>query len=279
VADTAEGPRSEAGIVAATQGGPVTLPSLVADLSELGVRRGMVLLVHSSLGSLGWVAGGAVTVVLALEEAVGEEGTVVMPTHSSDLSNPARWQHPPVPEEWWEIIRAETPPYDRAMTPTRGMGAIPECFRTQEGVSRSAHPLTSFAARGKHAGRIVADHALDSMVGEGSPLARIYDLDGNVLLLGVGHANNTSLHLAEHRADFSGKKTVVDGAPIVVDGERRWVEIPDLDLEDDDFAQIGESFEAESDAITIGKVGQTTARLMPQRALVDYGRAWMERNR
>ncbi|MEN6476456.1 MAG: AAC(3) family N-acetyltransferase, partial [Rectinema sp.] len=101
---------------------PNTVKSLASDLAALGVERGSTLLVHSSLRSLGWTAGGAHAVILALENAIGSEGTLVMPTHSGDLSDPADWQHPPVPESWWSVIREEMPAYDRALSTTRGMG-------------------------------------------------------------------------------------------------------------------------------------------------------------
>src|SRR5205085_4042113 len=107
--------------------------------------------------------------------------------------------NPPVPEAWWETIRNERPAFDARTQPTRGMGAIAECFRSWPGSQRSDHPLVSFTALGPNAERIAANHELANGLGEGSPLARLYDLDAHVLLLGVGHANNTSLHLAEYR--------------------------------------------------------------------------------
>src|SRR5690349_7103098 len=62
--------------------------------------------------------------------------------------------------------------------------------------------IVSFAAWGRHALPITANHALDYGLGEHSPLARLYDLDGSVLLLGVGYERRTSLHLAEYRAPY-----------------------------------------------------------------------------
>ena len=193
----------EAEVIARTPE-PRTLRSLTADLQRLGVEPGSTLLVHSSLSKIGWVAGGAVAVVQALLAAVGPEGTLVMPAHSN-MSNPKGWQNPPVPESWWQVILDERPPFDPRTTPTRGMGAIAECFRSWPGARRSDHPEVSFAALGPNAEAITADHERDFMLGEGSPLARLYELDACVLLLGVGHANNTSLHLAEYRSGVRGR--------------------------------------------------------------------------
>ena len=75
---------------------------------------GTVVLVHSSLSAMGWVCGGAVAAITALQGVLGSSGTLVMPAHSPGLSEPGKWQNPPVPESWWPVIRENLPAYDRS---------------------------------------------------------------------------------------------------------------------------------------------------------------------
>lgn len=257
---------------------PATVASLVADLRALGVTAGQTVMVHSSLSRLGYVAGGAHAVVLALLEAVGPAGTLVMPTHSGDLSDPAGWRRPPVPEHWWAPIRAAMPAFDPALTPTRHMGAIAECFRHIEEVRRSDHPTVSAAAMGPNAAALVSGHELAFGLGESSPQARLYDLDGRILLLGVSHANDTSLHLSEYRAEVPDKPWTTHHSPVVVDGERRWVAYDDLEGRDEDFALIGEAFAASGQEAR-GRVGAGDGRLCRARDVVDFGTRWIEAHR
>ena len=260
---------------------PATIDSLQADFRALGIRSGMVLLVHSSLSAMGWVCGGAVAVIVALQEVLGKTGTLVMPTHSTDLTEPSQWENPPVPESWWPVIRATMPAYQPDLTPTRSMGIIAETFRKQKGVLRSAHPHHSFWAYGHQASHITDNHSLEFGLGEGSPLARIYDLGGFVLLLGVGHNSNTSMHLAEYRATFPTKRIVQEGAPISAAGSRRWTTFENIDLDSSDFEQIGEDF-LRSDVereVHRAKVGLAKCQLIPQRAMVDFTVDWLEESR
>lgn len=263
-----------------SQNGPVTTKSLVDDLKKIGVQRGMVLMVHSSLSSLGWVSGGAVAVIYALEEVLGEEGTLVMPTHSGDLSNPEDWQNPPVPQTWCQTIKDTMPAFNPELTPTRKMGLIPETFRKQKNVLRSNHPQLSFAAYGKYSEYITGSHELPYSLGEGSPLARMYELGGYVLLLGVDHGNNTSIHLAEYRASYPSKKLIKSEAPIIENGLRVWKSFNEINLDADDFDTIGKVFESErKDLVKKGSAGYAEAILCPQRELIDYAVIWMNENR
>src|SRR5215207_9779931 len=152
-------------------GGPlVTVRSLAADLAELGLPGGATVLVHSSLSSLGWVCGGAPALLAALERALGPAGTVVVPTFTPDLSDPAGWRRPPVPESWWAEIRRSMPPYHPDRTPSRNMGALAELVRTQPAAVRSPHPQTSFAALGPLAEKLLSSHPPAPRLGPGCPL-------------------------------------------------------------------------------------------------------------
>jgi aminoglycoside 3-N-acetyltransferase len=258
---------------------PVTVDSMAADLRELGVEAGDTLLVHSALSELGWVAGGPQAVVDALQRVVTEDGTLVMPTHSTQYSDPSVWTSPPVPDDWVPQIRESIPPFRPAVTPTRSMGAVAECFRDYPDAIRSEHPLYSFAAWGENAEAIVEGHTFENAMGEDSPLARIYERDGAVLLLGTDHATNTSLHLAEYRSDVDLGETTA-GAPVMRDGEREWVEWTDIELDSDDFSETGAAFEeAQPESVAEGEVGAATAKLVDQPALVDFGAAWMSEHR
>lgn len=257
---------------------PVTVASLVHDLKLLGLSQGMTVLVHASQSKLGWISGGPQAVVMALREVLGDAGTLMMPSHSTQLSEPSHWENPPVSADWIPILRESVPAFDADLTPTRCMGAIAELFRRLPGVERSAHPHGSFAAQGPAAVTLLADHALEDMWGQTSPLGHLYEHDGHVLLLGVDHGNNTSLHLAELRADIPHPRQI-QGAPMIVDGQRRWVAYESFDLGSEDFAKLGDDFAQETDDERRGAVGWGLGRLMRQRAIVDFGQSWLERHR
>jgi len=257
---------------------PATTTSLHEDLRGLGLVEGAVVLVHSSLSSIGWTVGGAEAVIEALRRAVGAAGTLMLPAHSAQLTDPSTWDNPPVPEAWWPTIREAMPPYDPVRTPTAGMGVVAETFRRLPGVGRSRHPTGSFAASGPLSQRLLGGQTLDDGFGENSPLARLYDVGGWVLLLGVGHASNTSLHLAEYRSAARAARRRV-ASPMRSGRRVRWVTYWELPQDTADFPVIGAAFEAETRVTRISHVGAAEARLMPVVDLVDFASVALSRLR
>lgn len=258
---------------------PATRTSLADDLRRSGVRQGSVLLVHTSLSSLGWVVGGEPAVIEALRDSVGGDGTLVMPTQSWQLCDPAYLNDLRIPRSWWPIIRDHLPVYDPLTTPTRTMGAVAELFRRLPGSVRSTHPHRSFAALGPHAEAITARHDLDSPVGERSPLQALYDLGADVLLLGVGYDKCTALHLAEHRCEYAGKHIVRNGAALLDKGNRRWTTWDEYWVADDDFEAVGRDFAAGTGLERSGLVANAQAKLLPMRDLVDFAAQWFPAHR
>ena len=260
-----------------TASGPITTDRLVADLRELGVPSGATVMVHTSLRSLGWVVGGAQAVLAALRDAVGPDGTLVMPTQSWQLCDPAFLAE--TPPSWWPTIREHLPFYDPPTSPSQAMGAVAELFRTLPGAVRSPHPHRSISAAGPQAVRITARHPLDSPAGEESPLGVLVELDAWVLLLGVSAAKTTALHLAEHRADYPGKRTIGNGAAICVDGVRQWVSWQELEVHDDDFVAVTDAFADDTGLVRRHPVGAAQASLLPMRPLVGYAAGWFSIHR
>lgn len=266
----------------ATGPGPRTRAGLAADLSRLGVRDGDVVLVHASLRALGRVAGGAATVVRALLDVVGPGGTVVVPAMTPDNSDPSRWEAirgEPAPERSWPVIRRMLPAFDPACTPSFRMGAVAEAVRRWPGSVRSGHPQSSFAATGALAGPLMADHDRRCHLGPGSPLARLHDRAGHVLLLGVSWEVCTAFHLAEYLQPSPPRR---DYECVVSDGGARyWLRYEDVELIDADFGRLGAAFEASArgSGVRIGPVGAATARLFPLRDAVDFAVGWLRDHR
>lgn len=252
---------------------PKTRTSLAEDLRKLGLKKGMTVIVHSSLKSLGWVVGGPVAVVQALMDVITDKGTLVMPTHTAHYSDPGGWMNPPVPKEWWPVIRDEMPAFDPAFTPTYFMGAIVEAFRTFPDVIRSNHPTESFAAWGKNKEKIINGQPLDFALGEESPIGKMYRLEGYVLLLGVGYDSNTTMHLAEHR--IPQLKTEENAGPFYEDGKRVWKTFTQVSYREELFEEIGKAYEEAGHSLWKGKAGLADCRLIPQKELVDFTEKWL----
>lgn len=260
-----------------------TRAELAEDLRALGVEPGQDLLVHASLHAIAGPSDRAVraeVVADALWDVLGPGGTIVVPTATSDNSNTSR-EHlartAGLSDEKRRRFLLEMPPFDPASTPSTGMGAFAEYIRTSSGAVRSAHPQTSMAALGPSAARFVDAHAQDCHYGEASPLARLYEADGWILLLGVGYAVCTAFHLAEYRYTPT-PPTRIYSCVVSRGGRAQWWSYRDAVCDDCDFEQLGDVLDLRQYA-KYGQVGRASARLIRFRDAVDFAVEWLAEHR
>lgn len=255
---------------------PNTLISLEKEMRRLGLIEGMTVIVHSSLSSLGWVSGGSNSVINALKNIIGDTGNIIMPTHSVDVSNPDEWYAPSVPSEWLPIIKDSLPPFDPKTTPTFNMGSIVNNFLLHTGVKRSYHPTYSFACLGKDKDFILNNQPLSHGMGINSPLDKIYELDGFVLLLGTDYSSNSSMHLGEELSNSI--KIITNSSPILKDNKRVWETFKEIDYDSDNFNEIGNSFEKDKEKVKVNYIGNANCKLMKQRDIVNFTRDYIKKN-
>lgn len=159
------------------------LRTLRTDLARLGIGGGDVLIVHSSMKSIGWVQGGPRTVIRALQDTLTPTGTLLMPTFSDNF----------------EKVYEPSDPYDPRHSPSR-VGLLTETFRRMPGVRRSGHPTHSVAAWGERALEMTEDHTFISGLDAESPFRRAARAGAKVLMIGCGFNRLSLLHVAEELA-------------------------------------------------------------------------------
>ncbi len=213
-----------------------------AQLTALGVRPSAVLLVHTSFRAVRPIEGGPIGLIAALRAAIGDEGTLVMPTMTDGESI-----------------------FDPKTTPSAGMGVVAETFWHKTGVVRSTHPGGSFAAEGPMADAICAPQPLSPPHGPDSPVGRVHTLGGQVLLLGVTQSENTTLHLAEQIAGVP--YSVTHPCVVEIDGEARRIEIAETDHCCRRFVLADDWLRARG-CLREGRVGSADARLCEARDVV-----------
>ena len=253
--------------------GPLVTPDELAEAFARSGLEGRVVLVHASLSRLGYVVGGAEAMLRALLDAAGPGGTIMAPAQTWLNLDPSRGVHGVPPEEW-PTLRAHLPGFDPATTPSVGMGALAESVRTWPGAARSHHPVRSWAAVGVRATEIVAEHDLEDVHGERSPLGSAYRADARVALIGVGYDKCTALHLAETRSAHASKRWEAETSWVREGTARYELRYRNQVFEDHDFERIGAAFEA-TGAVRIERIGNGELRTFDLRVLVDFASAWM----
>ena len=226
---------------------------LVDQLRALGVEPGGVLVVHSSFRAVRPVENGPTGLIEALRTALGPDGTLVMPSWTGD----------------------DETPFDPATTPANtDLGVTADTFWRMAGVLRSAHPF-AFAAAGPHAERITADPLPLPPHRPESPIGRVHELDGQVLLLGVGHDANTTLHLAEVLADVPYR--MPHHITVLENGRPTRIEYGETDHCCQRFA-FADEWLRERGLEREGIVGNAHSRLMRSRDIVRVAMEYLGRD-
>lgn len=266
--------------------GPVTRSRLIHDLTALGLTDGDLVMFHTRMSAIGYVAGGPLTVIGALRDVVGEQGTLMV---SCGWNDAPPYDFTDWPQAWQDTLRAEHPAYDLELSEAdHDNGRLPEALRRWPSAVRSRHPDASFAALGAVATTLMADHPWDDPHGPDSPLARLVAMGGRVLLLGAPLDTLTLLHHAESLAEAPGKRFVDYEQPILVDGERVWRRFHDIDSEggafdyssavpegQDPFEAIAQDMLAAGIG-SMGMIGGAASHLFEAADVVDFGIAWIE---
>ena len=260
----------------------ITKSRLINDLSRLGVAAGQVVMLHASVKAIGWVVGGPDVVHQALLDILTPEGTLMMLVSWED----GTYEMDEWPEDKKKAYLAECPPFDpKRSRAYRGYGILTEYLRTCPGAHRSANPDESFAAVGRLGEWITSAHALQYGLGPESPLAKLCEVDGKVLVLGSPVEDITLLHHSEHMADVADKPVVRYKVPILENGQRKWVGVEEFDTNRLIGNWQGESYFKIITRKTLdagigqeGSVGAARSFFFDAARLNEFAVAWLEGN-
>lgn len=258
----------------------VTRDRLISDLRELGLGHGDTVMLHASVSRIGWIVGGGDELLHALFDLLGHAGTLMMQIGWDGSPYDVTVGAPEVPD----ALAAAWPAFDP--TTARAVpdgGILGERVRTWPGAARSDHPDSSFVAVGRLAEDLVADHPLQYGMGVGSPLERLCQHAGKILLVGAPLSGTTLLHHAEHVADVPGKEVVHYWAPILQAGQKAWVRIEEFSTEEclpwsgsgDMFGEIIEDY-LRLGRGDVGPVGAARSYLFDAAELDRFATEWIE---
>ena len=232
---------------------PLTRLAIAEALRSLGLKLGGIVFMHSSLSSMGRVEGGADTVVDALLDVLGSEGTLAVPTFSS-------------------MNRKRGLPFDPLNTPSE-VGRITNCVRNRPGAFRSPHLWQSMSALGKRAEEMMSIHRPAAWAA-GGPFWKLYEWDAQILLLGVPYFRSTFWHFIEQMVQPAyGRWSEATGRVVNPDGTESPLNTRTFGPKpgySHDFNKFGARLEALGH-VSIGTVGNAMARLYRARDALDSG--------
>jgi len=259
----------------------ITRSVLLKDLKKLGVETGNIIMLHASVKAIGWIVGGPDVVIQSLLDVLGTQGTLMMYIGWEEGSpyNLAK-----LPTEWQEACLKECPPFDPAISrANRKWSILAEYLRTWPRAYRSSNPEASCAAVGAQAKWLTENHPLQYGYGLGSPLAKLCEARGKVLLLGAPFGSITLLHYAEHLCNVANKRIVRYRVPILHDGKKVWQEVKEFDTGGSVLPHAERYFEIiprefmSSGKGSSGYVGAAQSYLFDAFGFVGFTVNWLER--
>lgn len=257
---------------------PFTRSQLQRAFGAIGIAPGQTLMLHASVKAVGSVMGGPDVILSALLDTLTPKGTLMMY---------AGWQDIPdfvqeLPPEIGKIYREEHPVFDPAISRAmREHGILAEFLRTWPGTQRSLNPEASMIANGPQAVWLTRDHPMNYGYGDGSPLAKLVELKGKVLMLGAPLDSMTLLHCAEFRARLRRKNVVHYQCPILDDGKKIWADVEDFDTGKEHdaytFEEIAHAYLREKGAGR-AKIGNADSFLFDAADLCSFAVVWLEKH-
>ncbi len=254
---------------------PVTKELLIAGFEKLGLRSGQIIEVHTSLSSFECVIGGAQTIVDALQECVGPNGTIVMPIQNRGNTEPSDWAYPAVQPSVYREVRNAIPASDPLTSDIYGMGVVADNFRHRKGVEISGHPTVSYCAWGRYAKLLCNRQSLHFPLAEESPAARMYEMKGYVLLIGCDFDTATSMHLAEYRTN--DRPICINGCCVDEGNGPVWKNYLNLDIDSSTFGKVRSEL-IRKNALREMNLGGSHIQFFPLTYAVDEFSKYLEQN-
>ncbi|MDP6042167.1 MAG: aminoglycoside 3-N-acetyltransferase [Candidatus Latescibacteria bacterium] len=260
----------------------ITKSKLISDLKSLGLTTSETVMIHVSAKATGWIVGGPDVIIHAILDVLGPSGTLMMYIKSEDPTDDFEYW----PEDRRQAYLDECPPFDPQRSRAyRKWSILTEYVRTWPGAHCSNHPEARIAAIGAKAQWITETHPLKYGYGQNSPLAKLCEARGKVLLLGAPLTTLTILHHAEHIAEVPNKRIERFKYPMLISGEKQWIEIEQFDTSEgivdwqdgDYFLKIVEDY-LKQERHKTGKAGAADSYLFDAKNLTDFAVSWMEKN-
>jgi aminoglycoside 3-N-acetyltransferase len=258
-----------------------TRADLRGDIERMGVGAGDIVMAHAAVSKVGQLLNGPDALIGAILDVVGVGGTLMAYADWDARYDELLDGERKVPAEW----RAHVPPFDLARSrATRDNGVLAEFVRTTPGAYRSGNPGASMVALGARAEWITADHPLDYGYGEGSPLAKLVEAGGKVLMIGAPLEKMTLQHHAEHLAKIPNKRLKRYEVPFASESGTRWrmveefnTSIPVVEgLDDDYFEDLAEEF-LNTGRGRRGMIGLAPSVMVDAAEITKFAVAWLEK--